>query len=156
MFNAELQRLGGAPATGFGEEAAPFQRAPPPGPKSYSVPVQTRGKISASGLIYEPRQGDTALDMSWLFSPTAGHLRMADDRLRGRVVAGQFLHFDRSTPPREGQVCVVETTEGLIPYIYQELTEAGLTVSVLHPEPRTTTLDLANVRGVYAVRLIGE
>jgi hypothetical protein len=152
----ELARLRGAAEpdteTPTSEPAAPARAAE----RGFTVPVLSRARHDAAAgrLVYDPRHADASADLAWLFGPTAGHLRMADDRLKGRVEAGQLIHYDRALPPAPGQVCVVDAEDGLHVYEYGQLSGAVLTVRQANP-PAEVEFDMAKVRGVYAVRLVG-
>lgn len=127
--------------------------------RTYVVPVLSRVRAEPDahgGVVYDARQADSTVDMAWIFGPTAGRLRMGDDRLKGRVAAGQLIHYDKAQHPRAGQVCVIETKDGgLYVYEYQELAGGLLKVAQCNPSA-TVEFPMAVVRGVYAVRLVGD
>lgn len=127
--------------------------------RSFVFPVLTRVRADQDahgGLVYDARTADASVDMGWLFGPNAGHLRMADDRLKGRVQSGQMLHYDKTQSPRAGQVCVIETRDGGL-YVYEFAELSGGEVKGLQANPAATVaFPMTAVRGVYAVRMIGD
>lgn len=150
----ELERQRGLPVD---ELPGPVLPPPPATGGAHRVAVIARAKPDPrrGALVYDARQTDASADLGWMFGPNAGHLRMADDGLRPRVAAGQILHYDRHMPPREGQVCVVEAADGLHVAVYRQLAGGKLTVERINP-PEPVEFELAEVRGVYAVRAISD
>lgn len=158
-LEAERARIAGEdPAN----ENLPLRLATPgvaEGAAAFVVPVITRVRSdpdAQGGLVYDSRHADATIDLGWAFGPTAGRLRMADDRLRGRVFSGQMLHYDRAMPPREGQIAVIETKDGgLHVYEYGEIAGGSVKAQQSNP-PAKVEFPMSSVRGVYAVRLIGD
>lgn len=137
-----------APAQGVGETT-----------RSFVFPVQTRvrgDQDAHGGLVYDARAVDSHIDLGWMFGANAGRLRMADDRLKGRVQSGQMLIYDKTQSPRAGQVCVIETRDGGL-YVYEFTELSGGSVKGVQSNPAATVeFPMAAVKGVYAVRLIGD
>lgn len=123
---------------------------------AYVVPVSTRVRFDERQMLsYDIRRADAKVDLSWLFGPDAGFLRMAGSHLGGLVESGELVVFDRSVWPDPGRPCVIETIPGATyVYEYQRQQAGTLFVTQRHPEA-TIELPMTAVRGVYAVRLRG-
>lgn len=156
---AERDRLAGTPAANQNHRPIEPARAVDRPARSFSVPVISRVRAdpdTQGGLVYDASHAEASVDLGWLFGPTAGRLRMADDRLKGRVEAGQLLHYDRAMPPRDGQIAVIETRAGgLHVYEYRQIAGGKLTAAQSNP-PGEIEFPLDLVKGVYAVRMFGD
>lgn len=120
------------------------------------VEIKARPDFDEDGEIrYREGASGTSEDLAWLFGPDAGFLHLADGALPGGLSAMRFAGYDRSTWPRRGQPCVVETRDGeLLPRVYEQRTPAG--VVVRKSDDQTETIPSTKVKGVYTIRIFAD
>lgn len=136
--------LGATPDDLFAERARILGQTPaPPDPRALEIPI--------SG-----RSSEDVIDLKGLRSTAIGATRIAGDVMAPWGEPGEIVIFDRDRWPRRGTGCVVETRDGqLLVRIYERSDESQVHVRQLNPE-RVTALPLADVAGVYAIRLRGD
>lgn len=118
--------------------------------------VLGRVKASARGpQLYDIAEPESTVDVSWMFGPNARTLRAAGDSMSGYVESGDLVIYDTSTWPSRGDGCVVELGNGEV-YVkeYVHVSQGVLTVKQRFPE-ETLTFPMAEVKGVYKIRLRG-
>lgn len=127
-----------------------------PDTPAYVVGVSTRVRVDdAHMLAYDLRRADARIDLSWMFTPDAGFLRMAGSHLAGLVENGEILVFDRRQWPSKGDICVVELLNGST-YVYEFVSKSGSSLYLAQRDPPAQVeFNMDAVRGVYAVRMRG-
>ena len=123
----------------------------------YEVPLVARVRVDETHrLSYDLRRADAKLDLAWLFSPDAGFIRMAGSHLHGLIENGEVLIFDRSRWPSRGDACVIELSNAMT-YVYAFDRQDGGALHVRQLEPLAEVeFNMAAVKGVYGVRLVGD
>lgn len=146
----EYQRLGG-PASESLRPAGPVA-----GATIYQLPVQGRPKPGADGLrLVDAGETTRRVDLLTLIGPNSGILELADETMMDWAEPGEIVIYDRDRPPRRGHGCVVETNAGeFFVKRHVSMGNGQLVVEQLNP-PARRTFDLADLAGVYAVRLRG-
>lgn len=121
------------------------------------VTINAQPELNEDGQIfYVDAPNDVGEDLGWMFGPNAGFIRLAEGSLPEGAVNARLAGYDRSTWPRAGQGCVIETKSGeLLPRIYQRRTAAGYLVTAGAPQGEHT-VDYKLVKGVYAIRFYGD
>lgn len=125
---------------------------PAPG-AAYLLPVASRVRLDPGhGMAYAPARTDSTLDLSWMFGPSGGAVRLASGHLTGLAENGDILAYDRARFPRPGELCLIETVTG-DGFLYRFARVDGPT---LHAGQTTSDEDItfavAEVAGVYAIR----
>lgn len=97
------------------------------------------------------------LDLRALFGRNASAVEVAGDAMSPWAEPGEIVVFDRDRYPKRGSGCVIETKSGqLLVRIYERGVDGTVFAKTLYPEERTEQFRLADVKGVYAVRLRGD
>lgn len=137
---AEL--LGQAKPAGVAERSAPFL---------LDVVGRSQGPHDNDATIAVRR-----VDLRQILGPSSGAIEVATEEMAPWAEPGEILFFDRDRYPKRGLGCVVETRDGrFLPRLYERSDGSTLFVKVLNP-PRIDSLALADIKGVYAVRLRGD
>lgn len=133
-------------------EAAGLAETPTP---PYLVDIWSRSRPGTSApIVYDASQPTAQLDLGWMFGGHAGFLRVAGDSETGFVESGQTVAFDRSTWPRRGDGCVIETDDGEF-YVKEFVRQEGPKVIVSQRFPKAEIeFELARLKGVYRIRAI--
>lgn len=133
-----VEERGRLNAEGPGAAIMPFDRG-----RSWAPPSGVR-----PGLINE---------LAGLLGPHADRVRLDTGALSPWAKSGELIIFDRERPPRQGEGCVVEPTEGpLQVWLFDDRGADGWKVYRTAPEREDQTFAEADVRGVYAVRFRGD
>ncbi len=127
--------------------------AEPTTPAPCQLAVSSRVRLDPGhGMAYAPGRTDSTLDLSWMFGPSGGAVRLASGHLTGLAENGDVLAYDRARFPRPGELCLIETVGG-DGFIYRFVRVDGPT---LHAGQTISdddiTFALAEVAGVYAIR----
>lgn len=125
---------------------------------AYELPISGRVQAGAMGSqVYdaEPPPART-IDLFQLIGPNSGVLELAGESMLPWGEPGEVIIFDREREPRRGFGCVVETLAGeYYVKLYKKRENGVLTVQQLNP-PEDLTFRLAELKGVYRVRLRGD
>lgn len=137
----------------LGEEPRPHQA---PG-RAAQLPVWGRGRAGPhADHVYDLAEPESYFDMGWMHANGVGVLRVAGDSMTGYVESGQLVIYDRGRWPRRGEGCVVELTSGeLYVKLYDKSDGSTVFVKQTFPE-QSMTFKMADVKGVYAIRLRGD
>lgn len=157
-FHAELDNLVQLHPRGRGARAEAAAAEPKTAvARRFVVSVQGHPEIGEDGQVRHVELPPLATeDLSWLFSPSTEFLRLADGILPSDTFCPRLAVYDKSSWPRRGQGCVVETKDGeLMPRLYQRRTEAGVVVRGGDTDEEQV-IPAGKVRGVYAIRLYGD
>lgn len=146
MTEAELEAarskvLGKAEPQGMAERGQPFV-------------LNVVGRSQGAGMIAPASH--RVVDLRQLLGPSSGAIEVATEEMAPWAEPGEILLFDRDRYPKRGQGCIVETKDGrFLPRLYERSDGSTLFVKVLTPA-QTESLQLSQVRGVYAVQLRGD
>lgn len=154
ILNATLEQLEFEKARLLGAPTAKSYAPTHPFP----INVFGRSRLGQHGPgVYEAAEPFRTIDLRQIIGPNSGAIELADDRMAPWGSSGEVVIFDRDRAPRRGFGCVVEMNDGTaIARLFERSDGSTLFVSELQPEPRTITIALAEVRGVYAVRFRGD
>lgn len=121
------------------------------------VAVQAQPEPGPDGEIrYVEVPPASSEDLGWLFGANAGFVRLADGTLPEGAFTARVAGFDRSTWPRRGQGCVIETRTGeLLPRIYERRDQGGVMVRGGEGIGQHT-VPAMEIKGVYAIRFWGD
>jgi phage repressor protein C with HTH and peptisase S24 domain len=117
-------------------------------------------RAQAGPLGHQVRDSDEPIrqiDLRQVLGKNVGATEVAGESMIPWAEPGEIVLFDRGRHPRRGYGCVIETKAGEF-YVkfYSHMDGSTLFVRELNPEDRLIQFPLADLRGVYAVRLRGD
>lgn len=134
-------------ATGFGERDR----------RTFEIPVWGRARPGPEGAeVHHAGDAVGAVDLHGLRSPSIGATRIAGDSMAPWGHSGELVIFDRDRWPERGAGCVIETADGrLWVKVYDHSDDAHVFGRQFNPE-KLVSFRLADIKGVYAIRLRGD
>lgn len=124
----------------------------------FELPVWGRARAGPSGPeLHDEGEPEQVIDLRTIFGATTRALRVAGESMTGYVEPGELVIYDTATWPRRGHGCVVELHSGnFLVKLYEKTDGSTLFLREHFPEERTLDVSMAEVKGVYAVRLRGD
>lgn len=109
-------------------------------------------------LLPRPPDGGALLnELAFLLGPGADRLRLDTAALSPWADMGELIIFDRARPPRRDGGCVIEDLDGrLSVFLFAGRDDVDAHLYTLAPTRREVTRPMADLRGLYAVRLRGD
>lgn len=126
--------------------------------RDFVFDVYGRARAGAQGPeVYDVGEPLRRMDLRQILGPRTDAMEVAGDSMWPWAESGEVVLFDRDRYPRRGAGCVIETNAGeAYVKLYEKSDGSTLFVRELFPEERTITFALADLKGVYAVRLRGD
>jgi transcriptional regulator with XRE-family HTH domain len=120
--------------------------------------ITTRARFGPDGPeLVEAGATLRTIDLQQLLGSSTDAIEMPGDAMRPWAQSGETILFDRDRYPKPGAGCVIETKDGAyLVRLYERTDGSTLFARELYPEERTVPYKLADVAGVYAVRLRGD
>ncbi|MFC5346286.1 helix-turn-helix domain-containing protein [Brevundimonas staleyi] len=153
-FDLELARIPedapAAPSRQSGMEERSYADA-------FQIPVA--GVAHGGPLAPDLYQEATAevIDLARFFAPGTLVLKLSGMSMYPYAEAGGWVSYNPNQPARRGHGCVVEMKDGSkLVKRFDGYTDNELLLTELWPEERQIRLDLADVKGVYAIGVRGE
>jgi len=147
----EIARLRGVP----GRQVATALRDH--GRSEFVFDVYTRPQARAGGLgLVDAGEVIRRVELTQLLGPHVDALEQVGDELSPWAESGETLLYDRDRYPKPGKGCVIETAKGdYHVMIYDRSDGSTIFARTLNPA-RTHPFKLADLAGVYSVRLRGD
>lgn len=128
-----------------------------PGSEAFQFPVAgvAHGGPLAPNLYQEA--GAEVFDLARFFAPGTLILKLAGMSMYPYAEQGGWVSYNPNQPARRGHGCVVEMKDGAkLVKRFDGYTDNELLLTELWPDERQIRLDLADVKGVYAIGVRGE